>query len=178
MKPNEQVLYAIQLAHEKDLHYGKTGIQKIMYFALTEDLRDHNYEPYYYGPFSRRVQMLLEAIISRNEAYYKDFCLINKHNIDKAEAKDDNICKRINEVINFIPDNNLKSYEFVNISKVHIITQSLDEYDIENKEPLENIRDRCRLYGWKDLLKENKRNVTRYIDLGNNLDKSLGINII
>ncbi len=184
MNPSDYVLYAIKLANDNNLNFGKTGIQKVMYFALPEDIRYKSYIPYNYGPYSVNVQRIMESLDNVGKVEYNyfenKFYVHNSNTFDHIEnIRNDKLINRINEIYNFIiekyPEKKYVQSELANISKIHIMISHLNQdfNSLRENEKIEVIKRKCKILGWMDLSRKSQQNIKRYLDLATEIDERL-----
>ncbi len=116
------ILYAIKLLTEKKIRFGKTFIQKVLYLALPKVERDLYYIPYYYGPYSENIQLLLRSLEFSNYITYNYKSQNYSLQRDIDVKQEDTTKQRIKGVIDFLVNNHIKSTNKIsNLAKVFMI---------------------------------------------------------
>ena len=153
MKLNEYVAYVIKSLKEKD-KYARTFVQKIIYFALPEDERRRLFKPYLYGPYSDAVQRLVQFLEKENE-------LMNTWGNRGKEA----FYEKVDNIINWIDENNLKPKDIAYFSKLHFIDFLAKEKGIIDERKGDFIKEKGSLFGWKEIYRKKDA------DLMNDVEK-------
>jgi len=171
----KNILYAIKLLAEKNIKFGKTFIQKVLYLSLPEDERDLYYIPYYYGPYSENVQMLLKSLVFIDYIDYNEI----DHSF-QLKKTDDSLIKYENERIKFLIDFLIKN-DIKNTSKISNLAKTFMILDANNSlknghridELIKLIKERADFVGWKELSKYDNDLISGYIKLSKKLAKNL-----
>ncbi len=140
MKLSKYVAYVMKSLKEKD-KYARTFVQKIIYFALPEDERRRLFKPYLYGPYSEAVQRLVQFL-------EKEDRLMNTWGNRGKEP----FYEKVDNIINWIDENNLKPKDIAYFSKIHFIDSLAKRKGITDKSKRADlIKEKGYLFGWKEI---------------------------
>jgi uncharacterized protein YwgA len=133
------VSYAIVKANQdlKDtnISFGKTMIQKIIYFSLNDEDKLKHFRPYFFGPYSDEVQACIGALsyekfIHNNENEF----FISSSDTLKNKVKKMNLgsieYNRIDSIIHFIKNNKIDYKKLSLMGKINIINHYFEGREI------------------------------------------------
>jgi uncharacterized protein YwgA len=172
----KNILYAINLLSEKQLSFGKTFIQKVLYLSLPKESRDSYYIPYFYGPYSENVQMLLKSLEFSRYIEYDN----NNHRYklikDIEGLKEDETDKRIITVLEFLSKNYITNTKSIsNLAKTFMILDANNS--LNNGHKTDNlvrlIKENADFVGWKELSTSDNDTLRKYLKQSKKLANSL-----
>lgn len=175
MKIAGLVYAAIKLGGEQGLTINKTILQKLVYFSLPSVERSSYYKPYYYGPYSKTVQMIHNRLLEKNYVSYDDVSY--SFSLHKDVSRDDiivevNLLTRLEESLRFLVGNGLKDTQSIaKLSKIHILGTYFSAE--EHSAFAEFIHEKATLMGWNELLAMDSAEIARFRELAEQLERSL-----
>lgn len=163
----DKVLLTLYLLNQdKEIQqFGKTIVQKILYFVLEAEEVKENYSPYHYGPFSRLIQDTVDNLIYSNalKVKYEFDDLTNTVYPKKLEIQSEELKKyvhnlavqnensfliqKIQKTINFYNEKQLNQNKFSIIAKIDLLKKEL-ENSFKNVND-ELILKRAKDYNWQ-----------------------------
>lgn len=172
----KNILYAIKLLTEKQLPLGKTFIQKVLYLSLPKGSRDLYYIPYYYGPYSENIQMLLKSLEFSGYIQY-DYHL-HRYIFLKSFVRfeKDDIANRINITLDFLVENNINNIRKIsNLAKTFMILDANNSLKNGHKvdDMVNLIKERADFVGWNELSIEENDTIKEYLQKCKKLAKTM-----
>lgn len=176
MKLAYSILYTINQFNDAKLKIGKTILQKIIYFAAGEE-SNLRYVPYLYGPYSSDVQLSIQDLVENNYITVKsvgDYEVTEKY---KSKLQNTNsresILVKINKVISFLKKHELTfQKEMAYLAKIYMFMKAFQDKK-EEDELVAIIHSQAKFNGWNELCKLENDKLRHYIDLSENLSKTL-----
>lgn len=154
---------------DSNLKLNKTIIQKITYLSLPKEFRSEFYRPYLYGPYSDKVQSIVDNLIINGVINYsfKEKSYILDKNI--SSFKDVEVKGKIEKIIKYLDKNKLSTVDDIaNVSKVFMLMESNPRItDHENLIKL--IKTKSKLLNWTKLLSKKKSGIEVLIELSKEL---------
>lgn len=158
------VVYTIKKAEDifkdKSICFGKTLLQKIIYFSLLDEQQNGFYVPYHYGPYSEQVQRTIGDLYfhdfienSENNPVFIQFRQSKKEKIDNylkqhEKSIDNQIKENIEKVMRFILNNKLSVKDISLLGKIDIIKKRM--FKGKNEKNRQSIADKSVFLGWQD----------------------------
>lgn len=151
MKLAAPVYAAVKLAGEQGIPTGKTVLQKLLFFSLPPQNRQEYYEPYYYGPYSKTVQMIADQLQEKGFVRYNPvnsaFEVAKQVELGTLQnAKP--LIERLQAVIAFLKENSITSTaQIALLSKVFLFDSGEDI----NAALIHAIQEKSRLFNWREV---------------------------
>lgn len=172
----KNILYAIKLLTEKKMLLGKTFIQKVLYLSLPKESRESYYVPYFFGPYSENVQLLLKSLEFSGYINYDPS--LHRYELLKSydRFEEDDITQRINIALDFLIQHNITSTQ--KISKLAKTFMILDANNMLNNghktdDAVKLIKERADSVGWNELSKERNDIIKEYFQKSKKLAKTM-----
>ncbi|AIF68608.1 hypothetical protein PAP_00825 [Palaeococcus pacificus DY20341] len=131
------IAYTVKKLRESGL-YRRTFVQKILYFALPNEMRNELFVPYLYGPYSAGIQRVVQYL-EDNPSYI----LIWEKEMDDAKIKE-----AIDKLIRFINDEKITTTHLSQLAKVHFLLTN-------TKGDIERVKRKSISLGWDELIRKD-----------------------
>lgn len=174
MKLAGLIYAAIQKALAKGINPGKTTLQKIIFFSLQEEARGQLYRPYFYGPYSKSVQIVTDRLIQTGYIDYNEdksrFELKKDIETSRINA-DKTTLERIFITVDYLAQENLcTAQEIAFLSKVFFFDKSKPQ---ETEDFYSFIKQKSKMYEWAELVKANQSKIDQNLALTHKLEERL-----
>jgi len=166
------ILAVIQYFSDHGIQIGKTILQKIVYLSFDEENKRKFYRPYFYGPYSEVIQLMVNSLVGNDLVNYRDdrrLELVGSTSYSFMEP----FKERFINTVGFLFKNDIKSTkEISNLAKVNMIVANNNG---NSKNP-NFIIERAGFLGWSELSSLSVNEIKSLIILNDELESLLAPN--